>query len=221
MFTSRAEFRLRLREDNADQRLTPTGRELGLVGDRRWEVFSSKVTALDELRRSLSQVHLNPGSSLSAALEEAAGEQIGKETPLLAFLRRPSVTLEPLVATLVEHGAVAPGVLDVAPVIRAQLEIETKYEGYIRRQEEEIAKIRRHEGITLPDTMQYQDVPGLSRELQEKLEAVRPGSLAQAARIPGMTPAALSLLLVAAKKLSLGVGDETRPLKAAAGLSAD
>jgi tRNA uridine 5-carboxymethylaminomethyl modification enzyme len=189
------------------------------VGDRRWQVFSSKVSALDKLRGSLSHVHVNPGSPLSTALEKATGEQIGKETPLLAFLKRPAVTLDPLIATLIEYGGVASEVLGVDPVIRAQLEIETKYEGYIRRQEQEIAKIRRHEGITLPDTMQYQDVPGLSRELQEKLEAIRPHSLARAARIPGMTPAALSLLLVAAKRLP--VGDGMGPLKAAAGLSAD
>jgi len=204
MFTSRAEFRLRLREDNADQRLTPTGRELGLVRDVRWRAFSAKKLALDTLKDKLSGVHLNPGTSLSRALEVATGEQINKETPLLAFLRRPAVALEALTESLTGHVdlKVASDIMEAAGDVRSQLEVETKYEGYIRRQEEEIAKIRRHEGIRLPDAMNYQNVPGLSAELQEKLNAVRPATLARAARIPGMTPAALSLLLVQAKKFT-------------------
>ncbi|MFV2090096.1 MAG: tRNA uridine-5-carboxymethylaminomethyl(34) synthesis enzyme MnmG, partial [Pseudomonadales bacterium] len=167
MFTSRAEFRLRLREDNADQRLTPTGRELGLVREVRWRAFSAKKLALDTLREKLSGVHLNPGTSLSRALEVATGEQINKETPLLAFLRRPAVALEALTESLAGHVdlAVASDIMEAAGDVRSQLEVETKYEGYIRRQEEEIARIRRHEGIRLPDAMNYQNVPGLSAEL--------------------------------------------------------
>jgi tRNA uridine 5-carboxymethylaminomethyl modification enzyme len=196
MFTSRAEFRLRLREDNADQRLTGVGRELGVVGDLRWQAFQAKTAVLDELRQTLGGIHLNPGTDLARALEAATGETIGRETSLVSYLRRPGVRLADIVEPVRAH--VQGGEWDADAV--AQLEIETKYEGYIRRQDEEIAKIRRHEGIALPSAMAYHGVPGLSRELAEKLDRVRPATLARASRIPGMTPAALSLLLVHAKK---------------------
>ena len=195
MFTSRAEFRLRLREDNADQRLTELGHELGLVGEDRRQKFCGKKAALDQLRGQLSAVHLNPGSALVSELEQTTGERINRETPLLAYIRRPGIELESLAGTLQRHfGISAPG------DVRAQLEIETKYEGYIRRQDEEIAKIRRHESIKLPGSISYGEVRGLSVELAEKLDAAKPATLARASRIPGMTPAALSLLLVHARK---------------------
>jgi tRNA uridine 5-carboxymethylaminomethyl modification enzyme len=197
MFTSRAEFRLRLREDNADQRLTPMGRELGLVRDLRWDAFSEKISALQTLKQELSSIHLAPGTDLAERLSAATGETIARETPLVAFLRRPGVRLVDIAGALV-------GSRDLTERVDVllQFETETKYEGYIRRQDEEIEKIRRHEGIRLPETMRYDGVPGLSTELAEKLTAARPETLARAARIPGMTPAALSLLLVHARKLS-------------------
>ena len=195
MFTSRAEFRLRLREDNADQRLTPVGRELGLVRDDRWRVFEEKRTALDQVKTELGGIHLAPGSDFAEALAAATGEQINRETPLTSFLKRPAVVMSDIAGIL--RSALKDPVQDGT---LAQLEIETKYEGYIRRQEEEIEKIRRHEGIALPENMVYDGVPGLSAELAEKLTAARPATLARAARIPGMTPAALSLLLVHARK---------------------
>ncbi len=201
MFTSRAEFRLRLREDNADQRLTGIGRELGLVGGERWQAFCDKKTAVETLRASLDGVHLNPGTELADALGRAAGEKISRETPLAAFIRRPGVSLETLAPVLERYLAI-----DAHPRIRAQLEIETKYEGYIRRQEEEIARVRRHEGIRLPADMDFRSVPGLSAELAEKLAAVGPETLARASRIPGMTPAALSLLLVQARRRDATAG---------------
>ncbi len=197
MFTSRAEFRLRLREDNADQRLTPIGRELGIVGNSRWQAFSAKKAAIDSLRAAVDRVHLNPGTDLSERLGRTAGEPISKETPLAAFIRRPGVTFAPLYGELSEQlGEHA------SSEVLGQVEIETKYEGYIRRQEEEIARVRRHEGIALPGHIDFQSVPGLSAELAEKLTEVGPATLAQASRIPGMTPAALSLLLVHAKKVT-------------------
>ncbi|MCB1685144.1 MAG: tRNA uridine-5-carboxymethylaminomethyl(34) synthesis enzyme MnmG, partial [Pseudomonadales bacterium] len=204
MFTSRAEFRLRLREDNADQRLTPTGRELGIVGDRRWQAFSRKRDALSAAGKALAAVHVNPGTRLAQALEQASGERFTRETPLVAFLRRPGVSLEALSQTLTDCGIAG---LDGAGSVLGQLDIETKYAGYILRQDEEIAKIRRHEGIALSPEMDYQAVSGLSSELREKLKAVRPETLARASRIPGMTPAALSLLLVHARKTA-GTGPQ-------------
>jgi tRNA uridine 5-carboxymethylaminomethyl modification enzyme len=200
MFTSRAEFRLRLREDNADQRLTPMGRELGVVGDGRWRTYQEKKRSIDAARNTLTGIHVNPGTDLARALETATGETIGRETPLVAFLRRPGVVLSDLVSALRAQGYGASWE-EVSDDVLDQVEIETKYEGYIRRQDEEIAKIRRHEGIALPPAIVYAGVPGLSTELAEKLDRVRPTTLARASRIPGMTPAALSLLLVHARKL--------------------
>ena len=197
MFTSRAEFRLRLREDNADQRLTPTGRELGLVGEQRWRAYSAKKAAIDVLKSAVGKVHLNPGTPLADAVGAAAGETISKETPLAAFIRRPGVSLSEIYHALGDALGER-----VSGAVLSQVEIETKYEGYIRRQEEEIARVRRHEGIRLPAGIEFQSVSGLSAELAEKLTEIGPSTLAQASRIPGMTPAALSLLLVHAKKTS-------------------
>ncbi|MGD8829334.1 MAG: tRNA uridine-5-carboxymethylaminomethyl(34) synthesis enzyme MnmG [Pseudomonadales bacterium] len=200
MFTSRAEFRLRLREDNADQRLTPVGRELGLVGGDRWHAFGRKRDALEQLRSALNRVNVNPGTPLAGALTGVTGEPVSKETSLAAFIRRPGVDLAGLAPVLVDVLAI-----DAAPQLLTQAGIEIKYEGYIRRQEEEIARVRRHESIELPADIAYGSVPGLSRELAEKLATVRPSTLARASRIPGMTPAALSLLLVHTRKLRAGV----------------
>jgi tRNA uridine 5-carboxymethylaminomethyl modification enzyme len=196
MFTSRAEYRLRLREDNADHRLTGVGRELGVVGDERWRAYCGKRDALARLRAHLASARVLPDTGLAGELAAATGEKISREVTLEALLRRPNVTLEKLAAV------VDPGEADAA--VRQQVEIEIKYEGYIRRQEEEIARVRRHESIELPNDLDYPAVPGLSRELAEKLGQVRPATLARAARIPGMTPAALSLLLVQARKRAGG-----------------
>ncbi len=191
MFTSRAEFRLRLREDNADQRLTPTGYELGLVCDERWQAYERKRANLLEVEAKLRGWRVRPGSDAAALLSANCGAQINRETTLLECLKRPEVSFDRLPELLTGFDA---------DIVR-QVETEAKYEGYIKRQDDEIAKIRRHERIGLPDGLDYRTVQGLSNELQQKLGEMQPTSLARAARIPGMTPAALSVLLVHAKKL--------------------
>jgi tRNA uridine 5-carboxymethylaminomethyl modification enzyme len=198
MFTSRAEFRLRLREDNADQRLTPKGRELGLVGERRWQAYSEKKQQLDDLMTAVAGVQVNPETQLAQALEQASGELIRKETDLAGYLRRPGMALHTLAAPLAAHASV--DLTGVDSALLKQVDTEIKYAGYIKRQAAEIDKIRRHEGMSLPDDLDYNGISGLSNELQLKLSAARPATLAKASRIPGITPAALSLLLVHARK---------------------
>ena len=198
MFTSRAEYRLRLREDNADQRLTAKGRELGLVGGERLALYNDKMRQLKAVSARLDAINLNPGTALSDSLAALTGETISKQTSLPTFVRRPGVSLQALASEL-DLGAGQP----VYPGILRQLEIETKYAGYIARQDEEISKVRRHEMIELPRELVYDNISGLSNELRQKLSSARPATLAKASRIPGITPAALSLLLVHAKKLKL------------------
>ena len=196
MFTSRAEFRLRLREDNADARLTAKGRELGLVGDARWQAFSAKQTRRKALLSLLAETPIKPETPLAAQLQAQGGKPITESIRLIEYLKRPEASIDQLAPSL------AAGTADAVqdPELLRQVEAEVKYEGYIRRQDEEIAKIRRHEAIALPATLDYRTLPGLSRELQHKLSEAQPDTLAKAARIPGMTPAALSVLLVHAKK---------------------
>jgi len=195
MFTSRAEFRLRLREDNADHRLTPIGRDLGLVGLERWSAYSDKRARVERVRDTLSETIVTGDSRLAGKLFELTGERVTKDVSLLGYLKRPGVTLAALAAELgLEADDAAMG------GILAQVEIETKYEGYIKRQDEEIARIRRHESIALAPDMDYGCIEGLSSEIKQKLTEVRPASLAHAARIPGMTAAGLSVLFVRARK---------------------
>jgi tRNA uridine 5-carboxymethylaminomethyl modification enzyme len=194
MFTSRAEYRLRLREDNADLRLTARGIELGLVGAGRAAAFRRRQTALEELRGTLASIMVFPGSDLAQRITVATGETVQREQPLLTLLKRPAVTLAALDGI--------PELPPLASAVAEQVETEVKYEGYIRRQDEEIEKVRRHAAIALPENFAYETVPGLSHELKQKLAAAQPESLARAARIPGMTPAALSLLLVHARRMS-------------------
>ena len=193
MFTSRAEFRLRLREDNADLRLTERGRDLGLVGAARWRAFAAKQAERERLLASLQSASVKPGSSAAEALAMRCGKAITEDVRLVEYLKRP----EAGIGQLISAGLISS---DFAPELLQQVEAEVKYEGYIRRQDAEIAKIRRHEAMALPQGFNYDALPGLSRELQQKLGQVKPASLARAARIPGMTPAALSLLLVHARK---------------------
>ncbi|QYR53063.1 tRNA uridine-5-carboxymethylaminomethyl(34) synthesis enzyme MnmG [Lysobacter soyae] len=190
MFTSRAEYRLQLREDNADARLTPVGRDMGLVDDARWAAFCEKREAVDQETRRLQSLWAAPNNSLGMALKRDLDLEISRETNGCDLLRRPEMRYTALMG-VPEFG---PGLQD--PVAAEQVEIETKYAGYLDRQREEIARAERNNNTLIPNGFDYREVRGLSSEVLQKLEKVRPESVGQAQRIPGMTPAAISLLLV-------------------------
>jgi len=198
MFTSRAEYRLLLREDNADLRLTEIGRELGLVDDARWEAFTTKREAIGQEAERLRTSFVQPGSDAAAMLEAKVEKPLTREYSLTELLRRPEL----------EYADVAglPGIAGEPvedPAVAEQVQIQTKYQGYIDRQQEEIDKLKRHEATPLPAELDYQRVEGLSHEIRQKLEAARPETLAHAARISGVTPAAVSILLIHLKKRRL------------------
>ncbi len=190
MFTSRAEYRLQLREDNADARLTPVGRELGLVDDARWERFARKRDAVAAETARLSATWAAPNNALGAALAASIGVEVSREGTALDLLRRPELDY----ATLMRVPGIGPGVDDAA--VAEQVEVETKYAGYLQRQRDEIARQQRHEATAIPEGFDYAQVRGLSAEARQKLDHVRPQTLGQAQRVPGITPAAISLLLV-------------------------
>ncbi len=194
MFTSRAEYRLLLREDNADLRLTEKGRELGLVGDRQWRAFCEKREAIGRLQTELQGKWIRKDTEQAAQVEQYWGKPLQRESNLLDLLRRPEVDIRRLL-DLTEFGQVAEPVAE-------QVEIQAKYAGYIQRQSDEIDRARRYDHLRLPQSIDYKNVPGLSNEVSEKLSAQRPETLGQASRIPGVTPAAVSLLLVHMKKKS-------------------
>jgi len=194
MFTSRAEYRLLLREDNADLRLTPAGRELGLVDDTRWAAFEAKREAIELEQQRLRTTLARPGKVANA--EQLLGGELAREYRLDELLRRPDVSYHDLFALLPELQPVAD------PLVAEQVEIQAKYAGYIERQREEIERQQRNEHTVLPEELDYAEVRGLSAEVQEKLAKNRPGTVGQASRIPGITPAAISLLLVHLKKRS-------------------
>jgi len=207
MFTSRAEYRLRLREDNADLRLTAQGFKLGLVTSEQNELFKKERSAVEKITRLLETTRLNPDSDQAKALEAASGERVSKSQTAAEFLKRPKVSARALRSLLPSSDLSEVDAIDAkedSPLDTQALEqagIEIKYAGYIKRQDDEIARVKRHESIRLPERMDYASIEGLSNELREKLEDSRPASLARAARVPGITPAALSLLMVHAKKL--------------------
>ncbi len=190
MFTSRAEYRLQLREDNADLRLTERGRALGLVDDARWARFARKRDAVAAETARLGSVWAAPNNALGREAVATLGIELSRETHALDLLRRPELDYPKLMTVPL----LGPGVddLDVAE----QVEIEAKYSGYLARQREEIARQQRHEHTAIPSDFDYAGVRGLSNEVQQKLARVRPETVGQAQRIPGMTPAAISLLLV-------------------------
>jgi len=195
MFTSRAEYRLLLREDNADLRLTEKGRELGLIDDERWAAFEAKRESIAQEQQRLQSTWLRPGKCDEVAAEAVLGSKLVKEVRAADALRRPDVTYETLM-TLAEIG---PGVED--PKVAEQVEIQAKYAGYIDRQLEEIERHRKYEETLLPEDLDYADVGGLSNEVRQKLAHHRPATIGQAARTPGVTPAAVSLLLVHLKMI--------------------
>ncbi len=194
MFTSRAEYRLQLREDNADLRLTEQGRAMGLVDDARWDAFSAKREAIERETARLGDLWVTPDNALGRAVQEALDIGISRETRALDLLRRPEVDY----ASLVGAEGVGPGVDD--PRVAEQVEIQVRYAGYLQRQADEIERNRRQEHEAIPVDFDYQSVRGLSSEAMEKLHRARPDTVGQAARIPGVTPAAVSLLLVHLKK---------------------
>jgi len=197
MFTSRAEYRLLLREDNADLRLTETGRELGLVDDERWRAFEAKRHAVEQLQARLKTTFVRPDTDAAARLHEATGLAFPRERRLDELSRMPEVEL-PLVLPLLLPDDDLPD----TEVIE-QVEIQGKYAGYLDRQREEIARARANGDAELPEAIDYAEVRGLSNEARQKFTEHRPATIAQAARIAGITPAAVSLLLVHLKKRAL------------------
>jgi tRNA uridine 5-carboxymethylaminomethyl modification enzyme len=190
MFTSRAEYRLQLREDNADMRLTGAGRTLGLVDDARWERFARKRDAVVAETSRLGALWASPNNALGREAVATLGIELSRETHALDLLRRPELDY----AKLASVPMLGPAVDDAT--VAEQVEIEAKYSGYLARQREEIARQQRHEHTEILQAFDYAIVRGLSIEVQQKLERVRPQTVGQAQRIPGMTPAAISLLLV-------------------------
>ena len=194
MFTSRAEYRLLLREDNADLRLTEKGRELGLVDDNRWQAFTNKREAIGRLQVDLAQKWIRPETDVAEQVKQFWGKSLRREYNLMDLLRRPEVDVQRLL-TFTTFAAVDEQVAE-------QVAIQAKYTGYIDRQKNEIARSKRYDHLRLPQPIDYINIPGLSNEVSEKLQHQRPETIGQASRIPGITPAAISLLLVYMKKKS-------------------
>lgn len=185
MFTSRAEFRLNLRIDNADRRLTPIGRKTGLISDDDWERYESRVLRIENFRRSLLAPRQRPGHPYYIS----RGVTLHRHPTVASLLRRPEVRLEDLIRE---------GLVDSEQLRRediSAIETEIKYEGYMKQQDREVARIRKAEGKSIPSDLDYSSMSGLSREIVEKLSRIRPESIAQASRIPGITPASMSIVL--------------------------
>lgn len=197
MFTSRAEYRLMLREDNADSRLTEKGRELGLVDDARWTAFNEKMEQIALERQRLKQSWIHPQHAALTAVNALVKTPLSKEASLEELVRRPEINY----VDLMQIADLGPGLAD--PVAAEQVEIQIKYEGYIHRQQDEIAKQQRNEQTLLPQQFDYKQVKGLSNEVIVKLNQTQPQTVGQASRISGITPAAISLLLVYLKKQGL------------------
>ncbi|WP_291813643.1 tRNA uridine-5-carboxymethylaminomethyl(34) synthesis enzyme MnmG [Limnobacter sp.] len=203
MFTSRAEYRLSLREDNADQRLTPIGRKLGLVDDIRWKAFSEKRDAVELEKQRLRSTWINPKIVAQAEAERVLHKGIDREYNLYDLLKRPDVSYQDLSTLSKENGDLALcNPLEQTDLI-SQLEIEVKYAGYVLRQQAEVERGAGNESIRLPADFDYSGVNGLSKEVQQKLNTHKPETIGQAGRIQGITPAAISLLLVHLKKRDL------------------
>lgn len=190
MFTSRAEFRLELREDNADQRLTPIGRELGLVNDERWDYFQAKMDAVTQEKQRLKKRWVQPDSEPGQAIKALLDQPLAREYSLEDLLKRPELTYQQLMAI----ETLGPGLAD--PQYANQVEIEVKYAGYINRQVIEIERLMRYDGLKIPENFNYDKIKGLSFECLQKLKKHRPETVGMASRISGITPATISLLLV-------------------------
>lgn len=197
MFTSRAEYRLQLREDNADIRLTPVGRELGLVDDTRWAFFENKMEQIEKEKQRLKDYWIGPGNEIALKLNDVLKSPISKEQTLEEIIRRPEMTLEKLYAV---SGL---GKIATEPQAQEQVEIQIKYQGYIDHQQDEIDKQLKNELTYLPQNFDYRNVVGLSTEVTMKLNEYKPENIGQAMRISGVTPAAISILLVHLKRLGI------------------
>ncbi|WP_303288679.1 tRNA uridine-5-carboxymethylaminomethyl(34) synthesis enzyme MnmG [Marinobacter sp. SS8-8] len=195
MFTSRAEYRLILREDNADLRLTETGRKLGLVNDERWQKFNDKREAIATERSRLEATRIHPNTEAGKRANGVLKQPMTRDQSLAELLRRPEIVYSHIAEIGAEKAE--------DPVVADQVEIEIKYEGYISRQTDEIARLRRNENTALPVDLNYDVIGGLSNEIRQKLQTVRPETVAQASRIQGVTPAAVSQILVHLKKRDL------------------
>jgi tRNA uridine 5-carboxymethylaminomethyl modification enzyme len=204
MFTSRAEYRLSLREDNADMRLTEIGRKLGVVGDAQWEAFERKREAVARELERLRSTWVNPRILTADESERVIGQAIEREYSLADLLRRPNVGYDKLMTLsgLEGQALAGPGVDDAA--VQEQVEIQLKYSGYIERQSKEVERHEHYENLKLPEGFNYLEITALSVEVRQKLNAQRPETLGQASRISGVTPAAISLLLVHLKKAGFG-----------------
>lgn len=194
MFTSRAEYRLLLREDNADLRLTEKGRELGLVDDERWQVFCEKCENIEKETERLKTTWVQPNTEAGNKVDAIVDQPIAREYNLLDLLKRPGINYSDI--AFVKNDIAE----KVSEQVAEQIEIQIKYAGYIDRQSDEIERLRRYENTVLPQDFDYETVEGLSNEVKQKLLEAKPETLARAARIPGVTPAAVSLLLIYLKK---------------------
>ena len=197
MFTSRAEYRLLLREDNADLRLTEVGRQMGLVDDYRWAAFSAKAEAVKTLQGRLHDLWVRPGTEEASQLTKQTGMSFARERRATELLKVPEVNLSGLLSII------SPADAALDPQVVDQVEIQGKYAGYLDRQIADVEKTRHQQEIALPDSLDYDSVTGLSNEVRQKFSENRPETIGQASRIPGVTPAAISLLLVHLKKQSL------------------
>jgi len=195
MFTSRAEYRLILREDNADERLTPSARKLGLVDDKRWSAFESKYEKVYSEISRLNSIWVQPGN---ASAEKVLGKILNHEYSLGSLLKRPGMKYD-----LLKEIPDGKPYLDVK-ILAEQVENQIKYEGYIKRQKEEINKYRTNEKLRIPDDIDYQSIKALSSEVRQKLTEYKPETIGQASRVQGVTPASISILLVFIKSLKKG-----------------
>ena len=193
MFTSRAEYRLQLREDNADLRLTEIGRSLSLIGETQWQCFNDKRDAMTREQTRLEKTFIQAGSAEAKALETVLAKPLSREYSIAELLKRPELDYG-----IIER--VAPADSAVSEAVAEQVTIQLKYAGYIDRQQQDIDRVQRHEAMSIPADLDFMSVDGLSNEIRQKLSESRPSNLARASRIPGVTPAALSLLLVHLKK---------------------
>ena len=203
MFTSRAEHRLLLREDNADSRLTEKARELGLIDDVRWQAFNEKKESIAKEEQRLKTTFVQANSDQANALVEKIKTPLTREYNLMELLKRPELTYADLGELFFQDSEFADSHVKIDPQVSQQIEISAKYSGYIQRQEEEVKRLRQHEETPLPIDFDYSTVEGLSNEAKQKLMTMKPESLGRASRIQGITPAAISLLLVYLKKRGL------------------